>query len=90
MKVHHTKSHGESLVQSPCEYCGENCRGTFCSNDCQHQHRLETGFYDEEFDIRMEGDENPMKREEVREKVSQSIKELREGEKTPWDDGMNE
>jgi hypothetical protein len=38
----------------------------------------------------MEGDENPMKREEVRKKVSQSIKELREGEKTPWDDGMNE
>jgi 5-methylcytosine-specific restriction endonuclease McrA len=86
MKVHHKKAHGESLVQNPCDHCGDLTRGTFCSNQCQHEYRQENDLYDEYFDIALEGDDNPTRRAEVREKMSESISALHSADDSPYDE----
>lgn len=50
LKQHHTKVHGESLVEtSECNWCGERFKvrpsqpGNFCSRECHGKHRSENG-----------------------------------------------
>lgn len=47
--------------------------GTYCSNECQIAKRKDEGYYQEVFDVRHEGEENPMKDPEVRQKMVESL-----------------
>ena len=79
MKIHHKRKHGESIATGPstieieCYLCGdthemiewvadENPRN-FCSDECRNEWLSEF----------RSGDDNPAKRDEVREKISESL-----------------
>lgn len=84
MKIHHSRSHGESIAsdEADCQVCGTTFdyyssmqKGDFCSYECSYTAR--------------EGENNPMKRPEVQEKNSRSQPEQEcpwEGEPLPWAD----